>query len=76
MQYLCRKNEIAHFNLSLGLECRRKLLYEVDPVNTLKLSSFLKAKMQQCGAVHGDSFQAAFQRLDPSVSDQLKLAIK
>ena len=51
---------------------RRRALHERDPVNTLKLSAFVRQQLEAAGAVHGAALQAALAALDPSIAAQLK----
>ncbi len=47
-------------------------LYEVDPVNSLRLSEFFRGQLQAGAAAHGPGFTAALHQLDPSLQAQLK----
>ena len=55
--------------------CRRRQLYEADPVNSLKLSSYLRDAIQTAMKSNYDPVAAAFSSLDPSLGAQLQQAI-
>ena len=52
--------------------CRRRLLCEKDPVNSVKLAAFFKRHVEQSARVHGCAFQEAWGRLDPRLAAQLQ----
>ncbi len=52
--------------------CRRRLLCETDPVNSVRLAAFLKQHVEQSAHVHGSAFQEAWGRLDPRLAAQLQ----
>jgi hypothetical protein len=55
--------------------CRRRQLLERDPVNNLKVSSFLAEKLTEAAAVHGPAFHNAASSLDPTLESQLRVAL-
>lgn len=55
--------------------CRRRQLYEKDPINNIKLSSFLKDNLNQGLAVNGEDFKAAMARMDPMLIAELQKAL-
>ena len=59
-----------------GEETRRLAVAAVDPVRTVKLSAFVKGRMQAAHALHGAALEAAAARLPASVSDVLQRMMK
>ncbi|KAK9787255.1 hypothetical protein WJX73_002919 [Symbiochloris irregularis] len=51
---------------------RRRQLHAKDPVNQIKLSSFLKDNINQGLAVNGEKLKAAMDQLDPALINELQ----
>ena len=64
-----------NYILKSELICRRRQLHERDPVNCIRLSTFLKDNINQGLAVNGQSFQAAMAGLDPNLMSSLQKAL-
>ena len=61
----------SHAVQEQSVPCRRRLLCEQDPVNSVRLAAFLKQHIEQSARVHGSAFQEAWGRLDPRLAAQL-----
>ncbi|GMH34265.1 hypothetical protein BSKO_02099 [Bryopsis sp. KO-2023] len=55
---------------------RKRVLHENDPINTAKISTCLKQKLEEAARVHGDNLTKAFNQLDPAIKNTIERIVK
>ncbi|XP_021855547.1 uncharacterized protein [Spinacia oleracea] len=60
----------------LSKEFKKRQIKLSDPINQMSVENAVRENLQTCAALHGDTFNAAINRMHPSALSQMKQALK